>query len=716
MEKKLIKRFYDLTNVERASISELNTLLFDFQYVRVEDVSKPHNRLVVAIMSKLEGLTSYMELNELDHVNVQFKDEKFKKEIVTFLKGKSIKNQPVKKHTINELQGLGLPYLKAPIEQEGLGKAVDVYQMVTDKILEKINSKDFEFGKKWDDYASANKDGYMVAFNFVSKKPYRSINQLLLGANPLFQDALENPFYLTFKQVDALKGKVKKGAKGHQVTYYTVLYSFKNEKGSISTYDKKKFIEWLKKQSFINNNSIPSYVSKNAIPIIKYYNVFNGSDIEGINFKLDKFNTGKIKAINKKEVVDIKTAENIIASFPEPQIVISHENQPKAYYSTKTDSITMPTKRQFENMPLYYSTVFHEAIHASGSKKRLNRDLSGRFGTKKYAFEELIAEVGASFLSAESGLLHHHIKHTAAYLKSWLGALSKELKKDKKFIFKASSSSQLAADYLLQVDKKGVPAYRKKTNTKSIQKIKKTVRPRANKIPVKSKVNKKGQFALFGLTPFSEIQAETIPSEKFKISGSIKEILGNIEVKPVGSVAVTLDAPQGAGKTRFTLQAANEFAKNYNVLYVSLEEHPASSLFKTKVEQYLTPKSQSNFYVIGELENGFDTLKEYIPSFDVIIIDSWTKIIKMSNNIEFDDLRKNYNSKLFMTIFQRTQDGKMRGGSEAQFDGDVILKISKQEDFRNNFVYADKNRYQNENLSDIKYSIYSKNIIKEKQS
>lgn len=153
---------------------------------------------------------------------------------------------------------------------------------------------------------------------------------------------------------------------------------------------------------------------------------------------------------------------------------------------------------------------------------------------------------------------------------------------------------------------------------------------------------------------------------------------------------------------------ANNLARNYKVLFISLEEHPSSSLFNQKVKQYVLPERQQNIDTIGELERGKEKqiLDELIPNYDVVIIDSWNKIFEASK-LDFDnDLRKAYNGKLIFAIFQRTTTGSMRGGSKAQFDGDIIMKINKGEDFKENFVYHDKNRYQNKDLEELKYNVF----------
>ena len=203
--------------------------------------------------------------------------------------------------------------------------------------------------------------------------------------------------------------------------------------------------------------------------------------------------------------------------------------------------------------------------------------------------------------------------------------------------------------------------------------------------------------------------------ERYKITGDISDFLGDIEIKPKDSLAITLDAEQGSGKTRFVFQLLNKFAETgYKCLFVSLEEHPESSLFNDKVKEYINPANEHLIDTIGELPNWYTTLAKLVPHYDCVFIDSWSKIAEEDRNVDFDkDLRKKFDGKLFVSIFQRTSSGKMRGGSKASFDGDIILRMEKDPDYRKSFVYANKNRYQNKPLDQLKYNIYTKSLVKE---
>src|SRR5690606_34996982 len=92
-------------------------------------------------------------------------------------------------------------------------------------------------------------------------------------------------------------------------------------------------------------------------------------------------------------------------------------------------------------------TLLHEMGHWAGAKHRLNRDLSGRFGTHAYALEELVAELTASFLSADLGVAHDPLENTAAYLENWLAVI----KADKRAIITAAAKAQAVADYLHEI-------------------------------------------------------------------------------------------------------------------------------------------------------------------------------------------------------------------------------------------------------------------------
>ena len=96
----------------------------------------------------------------------------------------------------------------------------------------------------------------------------------------------------------------------------------------------------------------------------------------------------------------------------------------------------------------YYSTLFHELVHSTGSEKRLSRKTIAdmhEFGSDAYSQEELVAELGAAYLSSLTGILNASIENTVAYINGWLVAL----KNDKRFIVQASGQAQKAVDFIM---------------------------------------------------------------------------------------------------------------------------------------------------------------------------------------------------------------------------------------------------------------------------
>ena len=664
----------------------------------------------------------------------------------------------------------------------GLGKAVspnEIYQMMTDRMIQQIEKAKGGYVQEWKGGVYGR--GYLIPFNFVSKKAYRGVNRYLLtGLKPL-----ENPFYMTFKQVGDYGGKVKKGAKGHEVVYFTRLYRYVDaaQKINVASYDVRKFmaiIETLRHKipRLSGGMSLEAFARFNALPILKYYKVYNGIDIEGIDFKLADFKHGYIEnELPATEDNRLQIADAILKHYPTPQPRLKHGGN-RAYYSPGGDNIQLPHFADFKTVQGYYTTAFHEFAHSTGHSTRLARDFSGSFGSKKYAFEELVAEFGATFLSAEAGLLWHTNDNHAKYLKNWNSVLT-HLKEDNRFLMRASTQAQAVADYVLNNDDKGNPAYYadlkevkpsapKKSKNKVLKPhtaddvkhsaiIKPTRKNRKSSNPNQLELGLKGKKnapvkGLTGIAPVCEpVQAPAVapaaealtivaadPSVKtimpgtgirpgsiadrrqqrlnqvreyYKInSPELQKFLGNIEIKQKESVVITIAAPQGSGKTRFLFQLMGDFGQNYKCGHASMEEHPDSSLYEDKAEQYLSAQVQSTLEN-PEVKN-YAEFEKLIRENDIVFVDSWAKLLEMYNKLSLDqDLRKKYDGKLFVIIYQLTTDGKMRGGSASQFDGDIILMGEKSEDYKEHKIITDKNRYNDIPACDLKFNIFSRKMV-----
>jgi len=639
---------------------------------------------------------------------------------------------------------------------EGLGKPVSptqIYSMIADRMLQTIKEASGKNHK-----AVWQQKGYALPFNFASKKRYRGVNLFQLTRFGL----LENPFFLTFAQIEDLGGRLAKGAEHYKVVYYTPLYRFRDKKNDVdfATYKQAEATDFERKTG----------VKPNIIPIIRYYKVFNGKDITGIDFDLDNFKTGYIEPDFMTEPGErILAGDLIVANFPDPAPRIIHHGN-AAFYRPSNDTVTLPPIGQFNTIQDYYRVMFHELSHATGAKSRLSRKLANRFGSKDYAFEELIAESCATFISAEAGIMWHSESNYAEYIANWNQAIT-HIKGDVTFVMRAFSRAQQAADFVLQYDSEGNPKYISqlerilaRKEKKAAQKAKREqkhsprIAPARKKRVVARKGNKDTQYkmALAQPAPMMDMpqveQSESVqmpPVEPIVASVPVKRcaptvpikgrrnslaqrmadkqnsnveyfqcanadlaaFFGKIEVKPKHSVVVTIAGGQGSGKTRFVFQVIEAFAKNYTVGHASIEEHPASSLYMQKAQQYWSPKSIAEVDA-PEIES-MDDVHAMIARNQVSVIDSWSKLQDIDRTIHLDrDLRKRYDGKLIIIIYQLTSDGKMRGGAASQFDGDAVWFVEKQDRFADNYVWQDKNRYQDTDLSTLRFNIASGKLLK----
>lgn len=128
--------------------------------------------------------------------------------------------------------------------------------------------------------------------------------------------------------------------------------------------------------------------------------------------------------------------------------IIEKEGNDRGYYDILSDKIVIPQRGQFKNREHYTATVLHELSHATGSENRLNRDMQNKFGTKKYGFEELVAEISSSFMSEyiSDSLNEDILSNHKAYVKSWI----ENIREDKDFLFKAIKEADKASDYMIE--------------------------------------------------------------------------------------------------------------------------------------------------------------------------------------------------------------------------------------------------------------------------
>lgn len=259
--------------------------------------------------------------------------------------------------------------------------------------------------------------------NYHSRRHYTGFNQFYLAWQMQVRK-FNHPFFLTYKQALDLGGHVRKGERGITVVY------------------------WKKTQATSTEESDSQEVSKiRLFPFL--HTVFNIDQIEGIDLPLPG-------STNKPHHEPIKACQEIIAAMTKAPSVFHGGDQ--AFYAPALDVIMIPHLDQFSSPEAYYSTLFHELIHATGHSSRLNRFKNDapkpRFGNEEYSKEELIAELGASYLNAAAGIGEPLIANSAAYIKGWLKALSD----DHSLIFSAATKAQQAAAYILNLTAEEIPA------------------------------------------------------------------------------------------------------------------------------------------------------------------------------------------------------------------------------------------------------------------
>ncbi|WP_242076588.1 ArdC family protein [Brevundimonas diminuta] len=282
----------------------------------------------------------------------------------------------------------------------------DIYQTVTDSIIAML-----ERGvKPWAPGHNAKACGLPVIPTRVGGEAYRGINVALLwGAAEM--KGYRHHTWMTFNQAKALGGCVRKGERSSPVVYWG---TFKAQADDADEGDDGK-----------------------ARLFAKGYAVFNVEQIDGLPASFYEPPT-----VEPSETRIAKADAWAVATGAD----IRHGGS-QAFYSPKGDFVQVPPFAAYGEPERYYSTLAHELTHWSGAKARLDRQFGKRFGDKAYAFEELVAEMGAAFSCARLGIENETREDHASYLASWL----KVLKADKRAIFTAASKAQAACDYLFEL-------------------------------------------------------------------------------------------------------------------------------------------------------------------------------------------------------------------------------------------------------------------------
>jgi len=284
----------------------------------------------------------------------------------------------------------------------------DVYNRVTDKIIAELEKGERPWLKPWNAEHAAGKITRPLRHNGL---PYSGINVLMLWAEAV-EKGYNAPLWMTFKQAQELGGHVRKGEHGSLVVYANTIT--KTEQDETTGED-----------------------VEHHIPFMKGYTVFNIEQIDGL--PAHYYATAQAPQLDTAQRLD--HAEQF---FRNTGATIKHGGN-RAFYTIATDAVQMPPFEFFKDRESYYATLSHECTHWTRHSSRLDRDFGRKkWGDEGYAMEELVAELGSAFLSADLGLRPEVMEDHAAYIGSWL----KVLKEDKRAIFSAAAHAQRAAEFL----------------------------------------------------------------------------------------------------------------------------------------------------------------------------------------------------------------------------------------------------------------------------
>lgn len=291
----------------------------------------------------------------------------------------------------------------------------NIQETITNKIVAAIEAGAGDFEMPW------HRSGVCstLPHNPISKNTYSGANVLNLWIEQRDRGYSSNE-WATFKHWQSVGATVRKGEKSVHCAYFSQgIKTKQNEQGEDET---KAFL------------------------FAKPFFLFNADQVDG--YKAN----GEPDTIPENLVQRIENADQAIKATGAEII----EGGSRAFYRPSTDAIYMPDQWRFKQTPehdptqAYYSTLLHELTHWSGAEKRLNRTKGKRFGDDAYAFEELVAELGAAFLCSSLGIENEPRIDHAQYIDGWLRVLNG----NKNAIFSAASLATKAMQYILKAEAK----------------------------------------------------------------------------------------------------------------------------------------------------------------------------------------------------------------------------------------------------------------------
>lgn len=291
--------------------------------------------------------------------------------------------------------------------QRGQPERPNLYDEVTGRIIAELEAGRRPWVQPWGNAGGAAPG---LPRNALTARTYSGVNVLILwGA--VIAEGYPSQSWLTFKQAQAAGGRVRKGERGIGVVFAD------------------RFIPKGEAERAAREED-----DARAIPFLKRFTLFNVAQCEGLRPGL----AADPAPLPEREIVPV--AETVIAASGADFRIGGN----RAFYVPALDYVQVPPQPAFFAQIDYYRTALHELTHWTGHASRLARDMTGSFGSDKYAREELAAEMGSAFLCAALGIVPT-VRH-ADYLGAWLAVL----RADNRTIFRAASAASKAADYLLR--------------------------------------------------------------------------------------------------------------------------------------------------------------------------------------------------------------------------------------------------------------------------
>lgn len=319
--------------------------------------------------------------------------------------------------TLGELDELGIELSQPTLDGAGNN---NFFAEVSRRILELIKQGTLPWRMPWNENFKDGSEENIYMANYITNKNYRGINRdmcMWFGQG--------DKYFLSEKQIQQRGGTIINRKKSIPIGYF--VRSFKTETVERENPDGQTELVEVK------------YV----IQGMKWYRVYGLSNIENLKPIVRK-TVKRPKGLNFEP---IEICEKIVDSYiGKPRI--EHKGN-AAFYSPSSDVVTMPPKASFGSVPEYYSTLFHELLHSTGHPRRINRLKPAKFGSKVYAQEELVAELGSSFLCSISKIDYYTLNNTASYLKNWSSKLIQEMSSDKTFFLRTQFAAQKAAKYMM---------------------------------------------------------------------------------------------------------------------------------------------------------------------------------------------------------------------------------------------------------------------------